>query len=260
MSGGVLGVQWFRCLQTLHSQSLRKIHQFVIVAVDLHMPYTRGIDPMQPDTPMEVEWEGNMQSRLNVSRIALKTVVLLSALMIGTLPGLARDPRYETIDATAMGTGTQLGQNIGVTLLIYDFSTPADKAVLEAAFQKGQNQGLVNALYKMRTVGRVEITGTLGNDCAYIAVTPTPTGRHIVFVTNRQIRFAEAWTDSETMSYDLSAGILDINDQDKSKSTGVVYPLAQLVVDKQGQLQWDLNQNPWRLVDVIDWKGSGFNN
>jgi hypothetical protein len=159
-----------------------------------------------------------------------------------------------------MGTGTQLGQNIGVTLLIYDFSTPADKAVLEAAFQKGQNQGLVNALYKMRTVGRVEITGTLGNDCAYIAVTPTPTGRHIVFVTNRQIRFAEAWTDSETMSYDLSAGILDINDQDKSKSTGVVYPLAQLVVDKQGQLQWDLNQNPWRLVDVIDWKGSGFNN
>lgn len=244
----------------MHSQCLQKIDEFIVVAVDLHMPYTRGTDLMQPDTPTEVKWEGNMQSRLNVSRVALKTVVLLSALMIGTLPGLARDPRYETVDATAMGTGNQMGQNIGVTLLIYDFSTPADKSVLEAAFQKGQNQGLVNALYKMRTVGRVEITGTLGNDCAYIAVTPTATGRHIVFVTNRQIRFAEAWTDSQTMSYDLSAGILDINDQDKSKSTGVVYPLAQLVVNKQGQLQWDLNQNPWRLVDVIDWKGSGFNN
>ncbi len=201
-----------------------------------------------------------MHSRLNVSRFALKSVVMLGALLIGTLPGLARDNRYETIDATAFGTGTQMGQNIGVTLLIYDFSTPADKAILQAAFQKGQNQGLVNALYKMRTVGRVEITGTLGNDCAYIAVTPTPTGRHIVFVTNRQIRFGEAWTDSETMSYDLSAGILDINDQDRSKSTGVVYPMAQLVVDKQGQLQWDLNQNPWRLSDVLDWKGSGNNN
>jgi hypothetical protein len=209
---------------------------------------------------MNLQWEGIMHDRLNVSRMALKTALLISALVLATVPGLARDTKYETIDATAMGTGTQLGQNIGVTLMIYEYSTPADKAILEAAFQKGQNQGLVNALYKMRTVGRVEITGTLGNDCAYIAMTPTPTGRRIVFVTNRQIRFAEAWTDSQTMSYDLTAGILEINDQDKSKSTGVVYPLAQLVVDKQGQLQWDLNQNPWRLVDVIDWKGSGSNN
>src|SRR5580700_6031071 len=55
------------------------------------------------------------------------------------------------------------------------------------------------------------------------------------FVTNRQIRFAEAWTDSQTMSYDLTAGIIEINDQDKSKSTGVLYPLAQLVLDKQGR-------------------------
>ena len=37
----------------------------------------------------------------------------------------ARD-KYETIDAQAFGTGTQLGQNIGVTLNIYEFSSPAD--------------------------------------------------------------------------------------------------------------------------------------
>ena len=201
-----------------------------------------------------------MHDRLNVSRIALKTFVMLSALIIGALPGFARDHKYETVDATAFGTGSQMGQNIGVTLMIYEYSTPNDRAILTAAFQKGQNQGLVNALQKMRTVGRVEITGTLGNDCAYIQMTPTPTGRRIVFVTNRQIRFAEEWTDSQSQSYDLSAGVLDINDQDKSKSTGVVYPLAQLIVDKQGQLQWDLNQNPWRLSDLIDWKGSANNN
>ena len=124
------------------------------------------------------------------------------------------------------------------------------------AYDKGQNQGLVNALAKMRAVGHIEITGTLGNDCAYIAMTPTPTGRKIVFVTNRQIRIGEAWTDSQTMSFNLTAGILDLNDQDKSKSTGVLYPMAQLVLNKQGELQWDLNQNPWRLSDLIDWKGT----
>jgi hypothetical protein len=176
-------------------------------------------------------------------------------MMIGTLTGFARD-KYETIDAQAFGTGTQLGQNIGVTLNIYEFSTPADRVVLVQAYEKGQNQGLVTALSKMRAVGHIEITGTLGNDCAYIKMTPTPTGRKIVFVTNRQIRIGEAWTDSQTMSFDLTAGELDINDQDKSKSTGTLYPAAQLILNKEGQLQLELNQNAWRLSDLIDWKGT----
>lgn len=58
------------------------------------------------------------------------------------------------------------------------------------------------------------------------------------------------------MSFDLTAGILELNDQDKSKSTGKLFPAAQLVLDKEGQLQWDLLQNPWRLSAIIDWKGT----
>ena len=196
-----------------------------------------------------------MQSSRGISKIALNSIVLAGILMIGTFPGLARD-KYESIDAHAFGTGTQMGQIIGVTLNIYEFSTPADRVILMQAFYKGKNPGLVNALQKMKAVGQVEITGTLGNDCAYIAMTPTPTGRRIVFVTNRQISFAEAWTDSQTMSYDLTAGVLELNDQDKSKSTGTLYPVAQLVLDKDGKLTLDLNQNPWRLSDLIDWPGS----
>jgi hypothetical protein len=210
---------------------------------------------IQPAAIIGMQWEGKMQSSRVISKMVLKSIVLVGALVIVTLPGLARD-KFETIDAQAFGTGTQMGQNIGVTLNIYEFSTPADRVILLQAFEKGQNPGLVNALQKMKAVGHVEITGTLGNDCAYIAMTPTPTGRRIVFVTNRQIRFAEAWTDSQTMSYDLTAGVLELNDQDKSKSTGVLYPLAQLVIDKEGKLQLDLNQNPWRLSDLIDWPGS----
>ena len=189
------------------------------------------------------------------TKVVAISAVALVVMLVGSRPAFSRD-KYETIDAQAFGTGTQLGQNIGVTLNIYEFSTPADRTTLVQAFEKGQNQGLVTALQKMRAVGHVEITGTLGNDCAYIAMTPTPTGRRIVFATNRQIRFGEAYTDSQTMSYDLTAGVLELNDQDKSKSTGFLYPLAQLIIDKQGKLQLDLNQNPWKLVDVIDWKGT----
>ena len=58
------------------------------------------------------------------------------------------------------------------------------------------------------------------------------------------------------MSFNLTAGELDLNDQDKSKSTGQLFPAAQLIIDKEGKLQLDLNQNPWRLGDIIDWKGT----
>jgi hypothetical protein len=192
------------------------------------------------------------------SRIAMVVVcglLLAGLLTVGIGTAFSRD-KYEAIEAQAFGTGTQLGQNIGVTLNIYEFSTPADRQVLVQAFEKGQSQGLSNALQRMRAVGHVEITGTLGYDCSFIKMTQTPTGRKIVFVTNRQIRFAEAWTDSQTMSYDLTAGSIEINDQDKSKSTGVLYPMAQIVLDKEGQLKLELNQNPWRLSDILDWKGT----
>ncbi len=188
------------------------------------------------------------------SKYVVNSIVLLTLVAAGR-PGFARD-KYETIDAQAFGTGTQLGANIGVTLDIYEFSTPADKTVLVQAFTQGQNKGLTTALSKMKAVGHVEITGTLGNDCSYIRMYPTSTGRKIVFVTNRQIRMAEAWTDSNSMSFDLTVGVLELNDQDKSKSTGNLYPAAQLILDKEGELQLDLLQNPWRLSGIIDWKGT----
>lgn len=194
---------------------------------------------------------------MRIARCLITVVsgILLAGLVTANDTSFARD-KYETIDAQAFGTGTQMGQNIGITLNIYEFSTPADRQLLVQAYQQGQNKGLVTALQKMKAVGHIEITGTLGYDCSYIAMTVTPTGRKIVFVTNRQIRMGEAWTDSNSMSFDLTAGMLELNDQDKSKSTGNVYPAAQLVLNKEGQLQWDLLQNPWRLSDLIDWKGT----
>jgi hypothetical protein len=196
-----------------------------------------------------------MHSTSGVYKSMFRALLLISLVTLGSVPGFTRD-KNETIDATAFGTGTQLGQNYGVTLNIYEYSTPEDRTILVEAFQKGSNKGLVNALQKMKAVGRMSITGTLGSDVSYIKMIPTATGRKIRFITNRQIRFGEAWADSSSQSFDLSGGELDINDQDKSKSTGVLYPAAQLTINQEGQLNIDLNQNAWRLSDLIDWKGT----
>jgi hypothetical protein len=186
---------------------------------------------------------------------ALGALLLTAVLIIGSTPSVshARHPKYETIESSAMGTGTQLGRVVEVTLVIYEYSTPEDREVLVQAFEKGQNQGLVNALTKMKAVGRVSITGTLGYDCSFIRMIPTPTGRKIRFVTNRQIRFGEAFFDTQSQSFNLTAGEFDLNDQEKHQSTGVVAPAAQLIIDKEGKLQIDLRENPWKLTDVLDW-------
>jgi hypothetical protein len=189
-----------------------------------------------------------------VHTLVLSTLFAIGLLTFGSSSALCQ--KAETIEATAMGTSTQLGQNVEIRLTINDYSTMEDRQVLVDAFTKGQNQGLVTALQKMRAVGRISLTFTVGYDVSFIRMIPTPTGRKIRFITNRPIRFGEAWTDSQSQSFDLSGGEIDINDQDKSKSTGVLFPRAQLVIDKQGQLQIDLSQNSWKLVDVLDWKGT----
>src|SRR5260370_41414023 len=120
----------------------------------------------------------------NFMPIAVLTSVFL---VLAALPGLPDDrSKPETIDATAMGTSTQMGTVVGITVIIYSYSTPEDRQTLVQAFTKGQNQGLVNALTKMRAVRRISITGTLGYDLSYIKTFPTPTGRNVRFVTNLQ--------------------------------------------------------------------------
>jgi hypothetical protein len=184
--------------------------------------------------------------------------LLLTLLLAAAIPAISADDRKtETIDATAMGTSTQMGKTVSVKVIINQFSTPEDRQVLVDAFKKGQSQGLVKALENMKPVGRIAITGTVGTDLAYIALIPSPTGRKIRFATNRPIRFAEAYNNGPSTAFNLTAGEFDLNDSDKNKSTGILYPAAQLIINKQGQLQFELRRNPWKLVNILDWNGAG---
>jgi len=200
----------------------------------------------------------NIENKFSIRKFAygslLLTVLVISAVTIAIC---ADDRKTETIDATAMGTSTQLGKNVSVKVTIYEYSTEEDRQILIDAFKKGQSQGLVNALTEMKAVGRISITGTLGYDLSFIRLIPTPTGRKIRFVTNRLLRFGEVYGHTQSIAYNLTAGEIEINDADKDKSGGVLYPAAQLVINKEGQLEFQLNKNPWKLVNIIDWNRAG---
>ncbi|MFL6302888.1 MAG: hypothetical protein ACJ72H_05040 [Candidatus Sulfotelmatobacter sp.] len=194
-----------------------------------------------------------MRANSMILHFATEITLLIGLLAIGSVASFGQRKNSETIDATAFGTSTQLGRTFGVKLIIYEFSGPEDRDILVQAFQKGQNDGLVNALEKMKSVGRIQIPGTLGYDVTYIREILKPTGRSIRFVTNRKIAFGEAYADTLSRSFNLTAGEFNINDKDRDKSDGVLFPAAQLIVNKEGELQWELNQNSWRLTNILEW-------
>jgi len=193
---------------------------------------------------------------MNTERKLVRASRCLVLVVMLTMAALAAG-QVETIDATARGTSTQLGKTVSIKVIITQFSTPEDKQTLKEAFLKGGNEALVKALSKMNSAGRIQIPGTVGYALAYADSIPTPTGRKIHFVTDRRIAFGEVARNTRSQAYNLTAGEIEINDQDDKKSAGVLYPAAQLIINSDGDLQLELLQNPWQLTNIIDWKPKG---
>jgi hypothetical protein len=182
------------------------------------------------------------------------TAVAVGALLLAGSNGAAQNSlrlkKSMYIQATAMGQSTQLGRSFSVTAIIEEFSPAEDQQLLMEAFKEKGNEGLVNALSKMHSKGRLAITGTLGGDLAYIRQFPMPDGGvKIRMVTNRLLRFGEVWADSRSSDYNLS-GMEVILSKDKKHNSGVLFPAAQLDLNKENKLELELYQNPWKLVNV----------
>ena len=185
---------------------------------------------------------------------AIIAFVVSGLMMLAGRGGAAQDtlklPKPIYIQAQAMGTSTQLGRNFSVTAIIEEYSPPEDQKILLDAFAEKGNEGLVNALSKMKSKGRLAITGTLGGDLAYIRQFPMPDGgTRIRMVTNRLLRFGEVWADSRSSDYDLS-GMEVILSKDDKKNSGTLFPAAKLKLNKEGQMELELYQNPWNLVNI----------
>jgi hypothetical protein len=180
----------------------------------------------------------------------ISLAIVSLALLTSTMSLAQKLPKKIYIQAQAMGTSTQMGRSAGVTLIINELSTDEERAGLIEAFQQKGNEGLVNALSKMRSKGRMSVTGTLGYDVAYIKTFPQPDGSTVLrMVTDRPLRFGEVWADSRSSDYNVSAVEIVIG-KDK-KNTGTLYPAVELKMNKENQLELNLYQNPWNLVNIM---------
>jgi hypothetical protein len=166
--------------------------------------------------------------------------------------GAQDKPKRETIQATAMGQQRASGKMFNVTVNIESYSTPEDQQALIAAFKAGGHDALVKTLSKMRSKGRVAITGTIGYQIAYIRSFPTEGGRRIRLVTDRPIQFAEAYVNGRTKDYDLSALEISLS-PDQKQSDGSLIVAGKFRIDRNQQISFEsYGSGPWRLVNIVE--------
>jgi len=191
---------------------------------------------------------GTLTSTNRCPRKSVLILALLGAFTLAATPAFAASPGFEKIRATY----AQAGNTIGVTLVVYNYTTSTDLQVLSLAFQQGQDRQLAAALSKTKAVGHCSIAGDISFDVAFIQMVVTPTGRDITFIANRPLQSDEVSSDPDSQSFDLMVGQFEINDTDNTKSTGFLYLASRLVVDEQGAFHYDLAGSPWSLVNVLD--------
>lgn len=189
-----------------------------------------------------------MQEMNRLLRVA--RFVCLFPLLVG-LGTIVQAQGSMTIQATAMGTSTQMGKIFDVNIYIEQFSTPNDRKALIDAFARSGQDGLVSVLEDMKPKGRVRFaSGGVGNDVKYIIELPSENGRRFRLVTDRILAFGELYRG--TRSRDYSVGAIELVLTPDGKGSGTVLPACKLTVDKKKQqIEIETYQNPWKLTNLV---------
>ena len=184
-----------------------------------------------------------------ITRLLRNGLIGFLVLSLAGFATLAQTQGPMTIQATAKGTGTQLGKIIDVNIYVEGYSTPDDQKTLIEAFKLHGQDGLVEALQEMKPKGRVRFSsGGVGNDVKYIIELPSEKGRRLRLVTDRWLSFTELY--NSTRSSDYSVGAIELILTPDGKGSGTVLPACRLTVNKdKNQVEIETFQNPWDLTN-----------
>jgi hypothetical protein len=189
-----------------------------------------------------------MREPITVFRQLLIGLLLL---FVTGISAIAQPKGPMTIQATALGTSTQMGRLASVNIHIDGYSTPDDRKTLVDAFNRGGQDALVSALEKMKPKGRVRFaSGGVGNDVKYIIELPSKSGRRLRLVTDRWLLWGELY--NSTRSADYNVGAIELNLTPDGKGSGTVLPACKLTVNKKKkQIEIETYQNPWNLTNFM---------
>lgn len=195
------------------------------------------------------------------------TLCLLSCLALALSAGATteakgdkKDSGKETFSALAyLPTGASpslrgAGATANVKIYVESYSSDQDAQRLQAILLDGGPKALLNALEKMKSIGRIERDGTVGfYNLKFICLKQTATGRQITAVTDRPIGFLEAYFDTRSTDYPFGILQLDLKDDKKGKEEGegaLIYRARIKVLNGDNVDIENYGVNPIRLLSV----------
>jgi len=187
----------------------------------------------------------------HMNRLLGNAITVSLFLLLAGIGTTAQAQGRMTVQATAMGTSTQMGKIYNVNIHIEQFSTPDDRKALIDAFTRSGQDGLVSVLEDMKPKGRVRFaSGGVGNDVKYIIELPAESGRRFRLVTDRILAFGELYRGTRSSQY--SVGAIELVLTPDGKGSGTVLPACKLTVDKKRQqIEIETYQNPWKLTNIM---------
>jgi hypothetical protein len=168
--------------------------------------------------------------------------------------GAAQEPKPSVpaqYSATAFGqSGPAAGKSFGMSVYVDGVSAPGDIDELIGTLQSKGQDALVSAMEKLKDIGRVAPTGSVGTGMRVILIRPGPDGgQHIVLATNRPITFKELYNSTRSLQYPIGIVVLDV-DKD-GNGTGQFAPACKVRFNKKKQLEIEhYGQKPFRLANV----------
>lgn len=161
-------------------------------------------------------------------RIKMTAPLFLLFCLSLVIPGLATSGAQNDRDVSRKQTFSALaelptgGSTMNVTIYITRYSTARDAQALHAVLNDGGAQALLKALHKMKSIGKIERSGTVGfYDLKLILSTTTPTGRHIYALTDRPIGFLESFYSTRSKDYPFGVMELELQADEKGREKGV---------------------------------------
>ncbi len=191
-----------------------------------------------------------MRGKIGIQRTAL-ILGVIAVVSLAVVTSFAQSK--QVFQATARGTGEQLGHDFGVEITIESFSGPEDQKILWDAFTQGGNPALAAALKKLPKRGTLFLSRGVPYDITYAREIPAPDGGRIIrVITNRFVTHAEyAGRAKWASDFDLSAVQLELSPE-KGKSTGTFLPACQFSLDKEKGIQIELREYAWKLDQITE--------
>jgi hypothetical protein len=194
--------------------------------------------------------------------IGILCCFLFACLLDAPERAVAQDEKRKTERFSALGympsgagrRGVGAGNTATVDLYIKDYTSDQEAKALAALLLEGGSDALLKALEKSDSKGNVTLTGHVSfYDLKLIRSRATETGRQIIAVGDRPVRFLEAYFSGRSRDYEFGILILNLERDKKGKEKGqgtLIYAAKVKVIDGSKIEIENYGIDPVRLMSV----------